>query len=165
MFLCAATSTKMASATASQPLDEDLLERHLEKGLPVQTKYEFADVAIPANFLVTTPQDAQPLTARDIDWTASPLPEYDGSFAMVLDNVLSPSECDALVHLAEQSVPEPQRGRSGQRFWRPALVNVGDGYEVLVRDYRNSDRIIWDQQEVVDRLCAGAVPRRAWPRG
>ncbi|KAJ4420569.1 hypothetical protein N0V85_000556 [Neurospora sp. IMI 360204] len=38
--------------------------------------------------------------------------------------------------------------------WGPALVNVGMGYEVLTPSYRNSSRIIWDQQEVVDRLWA-----------
>jgi len=32
------------------------------------------------------------------------------------------------------------------------MVNVGAGYEVLTPGYRNSDRLIWDQQEVVDRI-------------
>ena len=32
------------------------------------------------------------------------------------------------------------------------MVNVGGGYEVIVPDYRNSDRIIWDQGVVMNRL-------------
>jgi len=32
------------------------------------------------------------------------------------------------------------------------VVNAGPGQEFLSLDYRNSDRIIWDQKEVVGRL-------------
>jgi hypothetical protein len=77
----------------------------------------------------------------------------DGGYAVVLDNVLSPSECAQLIQLAESSVLEKDKAEEGNP-WRPAPVNVGHGFEVLVADYRNSDRIIWDQQEIVDRLWA-----------
>ncbi len=122
------------------------------KGVPVLTKYECADVAIPPSFLADeTPRDAQgPMTAREIDWAATALPENKGGLAVVLDNVLSASECDELLRLTEQSVPQQQQRQ--RPVWRPALVNIGGGYEVLAKDYRNSDRIIWDQQDVVDRL-------------
>lgn len=33
-----------------------------------------------------------------------------------------------------------------------AMVNAGVGKEVLMTDYRNSDRIIWDNQEIMNRL-------------
>jgi hypothetical protein len=36
--------------------------------------------------------------------------------------------------------------------WDTARVNVGGGYEVIIPDYRNSDRIIWDNQEIMTRL-------------
>ncbi|PQE15750.1 oxidoreductase domain-containing protein [Rutstroemia sp. NJR-2017a BBW] len=36
--------------------------------------------------------------------------------------------------------------------WRPAMVNAGVGREFLATEYRNSDRIIWDEKEVVGRL-------------
>jgi hypothetical protein len=61
--------------------------------------------------------------------------------------VLSAEECAELLHLAEESVP-------GDVAWRPALVNAGPGVEVLISKYRNSDRIVWDTQEVMDRLWA-----------
>ena len=117
--------------------------------VPVRTRYESNDVAIPADFLTKDPHDAKPVTVRPIKWSETALPQHDGKYAVVLDNVLSRSECEAMLRLAEASVPEGDR-RCG--FWRPALVNIGGGYEVLEPEYRNSDRIIWDQQEVVDRL-------------
>lgn len=36
--------------------------------------------------------------------------------------------------------------------WAPAMVNAGVGYEFLSTEYRNSDRIIWDEKEVVARI-------------
>ncbi|KAK5652932.1 hypothetical protein OQA88_9411 [Cercophora sp. LCS_1] len=118
----------------------------------VQVKYEARDVPIPDDFLTKDPSDARPITVKVIDWSKTVLPEYDGLYAAVLDNVLSPSECDTLLRLAEESVSD--RGKTGTRTWRPALVNIGGGWETLHKDYRNSDRIIWDQQVVMDRLWA-----------
>lgn len=34
------------------------------------------------------------------------------------------------------------------------MVNVGAGYEVFTPGYRNGDRLIWDHQEIVDRIWA-----------
>jgi len=128
-------------------------ENEVPEGVPQLTKYEFNDVPIPTNFLTEDlPFDAQPITIAPIDWAESVLPEYEGLYAVVLDNVLSPSECSELLRLAQASVPKANRGASGLRFWSPALVNMGGGYEVRDSKYRHSDRIIWDQQEVVDRL-------------
>jgi hypothetical protein len=124
--------------------------------VPVATTYESADVAIPPSFLVDEPTDARgPVTSRVINWEETPLPEHasrdGGRYAVILDNVLSPSECDTLLRLTESSVP--LQDGDGEP-WKPALVNVGYGREVLMSEYRNSDRIIWDTQEVMDRLWA-----------
>ncbi|KAI8946982.1 hypothetical protein F4801DRAFT_592945 [Xylaria longipes] len=119
---------------------------------PVKTVYRSKDVAIPDDFLKSEPADAQPITHKPIDFKNSVLPEYEGCYAVVLDHVLSPSECTELLKLAEDSVmDEDKEGRSS---WRPALVNIGGGYEVEIPDYRKSERIIWDNQEIVDRLWA-----------
>ncbi|KAI0451135.1 hypothetical protein F5B21DRAFT_516974 [Xylaria acuta] len=119
---------------------------------PVKTVYRSKDVAVPDDFLKSDPADAQPITHNPIDFKNSVLPEYKGCYAVVLDHVLSPSECTQLLELAEDSVmDEDKEGRSS---WRPALVNVGGGYEVEIPDYRKSERIIWDNQEIVDRLWA-----------
>lgn len=120
-------------------------------GVPVKTTYGSNPVPIPDNFLTTPPPDAAPITLSPIDFSTTVLPEYSGCYAVVLDNVLSPSECATLLSLAEASVPATAYGQPSDP-WQPALVNIGMGFEVLHPEYRNSDRIIWDQQVIVDRL-------------
>ncbi|KAH8893274.1 hypothetical protein GQ53DRAFT_108014 [Thozetella sp. PMI_491] len=119
--------------------------------VPVKTSYNSLPVDVPDSFLTTAPPDAKPVTITPIDWSQTVLPENDGRYAVLLDNVLSPSECAELQRLAESSVRPIDRGSDGNP-WQPALVNYADGFEVLVTDYRNSDRIIWDRQDIADRL-------------
>lgn len=126
-------------------------QRGPRAGDPVQTTYRSEDVQIPADYLVTEPYDAKPITFQQINFKDSVLSEYEGGYAVVLDNVLSPSECATLIRLAESSVTKEDKVEDGNP-WQPALVNIGGGYEVLQADYRNSDRIIWDQQDIVDRM-------------
>lgn len=38
--------------------------------------------------------------------------------------------------------------------WRQAMVNAGPGHEFLALHYRNSDRIIWDNEVLTERLWA-----------
>jgi len=72
---------------------------------------------------------------------------------VVLDDVLSKEECDQLIHMAEMSAGAHQGdGEVPNNGWRPAMVNVGRNHEVLAPEYRNSDRIIWDQNELAKRL-------------
>ncbi|KAI0506284.1 oxidoreductase domain-containing protein [Xylaria bambusicola] len=123
-----------------------------EEHEPVKTVYRSNDVAIPHHFLTSDPPDAQPITHTPIDFKDSVLPEFAGCYAVVLDNVLSPSECAQLLQLAEASVMDEDKQDGSS--WRPALVNIGGGYEVQVPDYRKSSRIIWDNQDIVDRLWA-----------
>ncbi|KAM7213087.1 hypothetical protein V8F06_011510 [Rhypophila decipiens] len=121
----------------------------LQDGDVIKTSYKQLPVPIPATYLTTTPSDAKPITYQIIDFTRTPLPEYKDRYAAILDNVLSPSECSTLISLAESSaVPNGNK----KKTWKPALVNYGDGYEALDKEYRNSDRIIWDCQDVMDRL-------------
>ncbi|KAK3316980.1 oxidoreductase domain-containing protein [Apodospora peruviana] len=132
-------------------------EQELEDGDFVKTSYESRPVPIPDDFLTKEPHDARPITVQEIDWSRTKLPENKDRYAVVLDHVLSPSECETLLRMAEESVAD--RGKSGTRTWRPALVNVGGGWEALDKEYRNSDRIIWDNQAIMDRLwerCARA---------
>ncbi|KAI5861176.1 hypothetical protein GGS23DRAFT_577469 [Durotheca rogersii] len=129
--------------------------------LPVRVLYASKDVPILDDFLKAEPPDAEPTTFRQIDFAATPLPEYAGMYAVVLDHVLSASECTALIRLAEASVVDANYNEADGTPWGPALVNIGGGFEIAEPQYRNSDRIIWDQQEVVDRLWArlAAVPQ------
>ncbi|KAK2045433.1 oxidoreductase domain-containing protein [Colletotrichum somersetense] len=125
---------------------------------PQKTSYSSNHVPIPDDFLSgPPPADAPPVTIEKIDWSASALPENGSLYAVVLDNVLTPGECAQLLRMAEDSAA----GRGGEEEegdddddepWRPAMVNIGKGWEIFEPEYRNGDRIIWDQQEVVDRL-------------
>lgn len=69
---------------------------------------------------------------------------------------MNESECDLLVKMAEMS--SGAHGNTGEEVeienngWKPAMVNAGIGQEFLAMEYRNSDRIIWDEKEVVGRL-------------
>jgi hypothetical protein len=138
-------------------------------GIPIKTTYTSNAVPIPPSFLTIQAPDAAPITITPIDFSSTPLPEYTGCYAVILENVLSPSECRALISLAEASVPVTHHDGEPSDPWQPALVNVGFGMEVLQPEYRKSDRIIWDQQVVVDRLwerikgadCVGAEEMRA----
>ncbi|KAI0386932.1 hypothetical protein F5Y04DRAFT_242646 [Hypomontagnella monticulosa] len=121
---------------------------------PVKTSYTSKDVDIPEDFLRSQPPDAEPITFKQIEFENTALPEYKGMYAVVLDHVLSPSECAKLIELAEASVADENKNKKDGSAWAPALVNVGGGYEAAMLDYRNSDRIIWDEQDVVDRMWA-----------
>ncbi|KAI1808891.1 hypothetical protein F4811DRAFT_499308 [Daldinia bambusicola] len=120
----------------------------------VKTSYQSNDIPIPDDFLMSEPHDAQPIIFKKIDFAETVLTDYKGLYAVVLDHVLSPSECARLIELAEASVHPRNKNKVNGSPWAPALVNVGGGYEVEMLDYRNSDRIIWDQQDIVDRLWA-----------
>lgn len=150
--------------------------RHgIPENKPIKVEYFSKEVPLPDDFLppVPTASDAQPMTMTPVDWKTTKLPEYDGRYAVVVDNVLSQSECDELIRLAEASVERvrlgddnatavggqngPAQQQERHNFpdpWRPAMINAGGGYEVLDTTYRHSDRIIWDSQDVVDRLWA-----------
>ncbi|KAI1273444.1 oxidoreductase domain-containing protein [Xylaria sp. FL0933] len=140
-------------AAKSQPMKK--------KPGPVKTVYRSKDLPIPDDFLRAPAADAQPITHELIDFKNSVLPEYAGCYAAVLDNVLTPSECAQLIALAEASVMDEDKQDGSP--WQAALVNIGGGFEVEIPDYRKSSRIIWDQQEIVDRLWArmAAVPEVA----
>ncbi|KAM0555169.1 hypothetical protein ACHAPJ_006523 [Fusarium lateritium] len=113
----------------------------------VQPDYTSNDVPIPDTFLTSEP--SKPIESHNIDFANSPLPQYDGHTAIILDNVLSPEECRELLSLAEASVPRADENVSA---WRPAMVSAGPGLEAPAPGYRESDRIIWNQQTLVDRL-------------
>lgn len=142
-------------------------------GFPIHTgnTYQSLPIHIPASFLSATnlPPDLLPVKINKIDFKSTPLPEYNNLYAVVIDNVLSPSECTSLIQLAESSVPPPDEiisrdtkvttgdsdsAVAAQSYdpWTPVLVNIGGGREVHQPDYRNSDRIILDSTTITSRL-------------
>lgn len=148
--------------------------RHFENK-PVNTVYVSAPVDIPGDFLNGPEEEdiADFMTSYKIDFKEADLPEYENCYAAVVDGVLTKSECETLLELAEASVPASESedvdhgvdqnedekdtvatpGRLRRSLaWKPAMVNVGPGMEVLDKEYRNSDRVIWDNSELIDRL-------------
>jgi hypothetical protein len=119
---------------------------------PVKTSYVSLPVPIPDSFLAPL-ADPSTIKVSRIDFANSVLPEYRKLYAVVLDNVLSQEECDELIRMAEMSAGA-HRGEDGpeNNGWKPAMVNVGGNYEMLATDYRNSDRIIWDEKDITTRL-------------
>ncbi|SMR41550.1 unnamed protein product [Zymoseptoria tritici ST99CH_1E4] len=96
--------------------------------------------SLPTGFLLHQSPNLQ--TTR-IDFAQTPLTEYAGLYAVVIDNVLTPTECATLIAGAEAS-------SNGQ--WERALVNVGGGRQERIDYIRSCSRIIWDQAEVAERI-------------
>lgn len=80
---------------------------------------------------------------RDIDFKKTDLPENDGLYATILDNVFTASECDMFVRAAE--------ARTGGE-WEQAMINIGGGKQALFTDARDCGRIIWDDCELVEKM-------------
>jgi hypothetical protein len=95
---------------------------------------------LPSDFLLNPSPNLQ--TTR-LDFSQTPLTEYSGLYAVVIDNVLTPAECAALISAAETTT---------NGAWERALVNVGGGRQERIDDIRSCSRIIWDQAEVVERI-------------
>jgi hypothetical protein len=118
----------------------------------VRTEYTNVPVFIPESFLAPLP-DSSTIKVSKIDFENSPLPEYKRLYAVVLDDVLSQEECEQLLFMSEMSVGAHRGGNEPENNgWKPAMVNAGRNYEVLELDYRNSDRIIWDDHVIAQRL-------------
>ncbi|KAI9648989.1 hypothetical protein NHQ30_001555 [Ciborinia camelliae] len=148
----------------------------------VKTSYTSLPVPIPDDFLSPLENPDETITVERIDFEKTVLKEHRGAYAVVLDGVLSQEECGELVRLAEMSKgghgnvvkgtkvgegvkvegsgdgekedegeDEDAKGPANNG-WTPAMVNAGIGHEFLATEYRNSDRIIWDEKKVVGRI-------------
>lgn len=118
----------------------------------VKTSYTSRPVDIPETFLAPL-SDPSSIKAKRIDFANTELSEYEDRHAIVLDDVLSKDECDQLIHMAEMSAGAHRDEESpDNNGWETALVNAGPGQEFHAPNYRNSERIIWDEHEVTRRL-------------
>jgi hypothetical protein len=117
----------------------------------VNTNYTSYPVDIPESFLAPLP-DPSIIKVEKVDFANSVLSEYKKLYAIVLDNILSLEECDQLIHLAELSAGGHREDNLPNNGWIPAMVNAGPGREFYAPDYRNSDRIVWDNTMLVQRI-------------
>lgn len=81
--------------------------------------------------------------ARIIDFGQTEVDEYDGYFAMVIDDVLTCDECAQLLSLVQPPEGAP---------WPPATVTTYDGRQLLVPDSRHCGRIVFSSETVATRL-------------
>lgn len=95
---------------------------------------------LPADFLSAPAPD---IKVTRIDFSKTALPEYSDLYAVIVDNVLSPAECEQLLKAAEATT-------HGE--WERALINVGGGRQKLITEARNCGRIIWDSQELATKV-------------
>ncbi|KAJ4421723.1 hypothetical protein N0V82_003567 [Gnomoniopsis sp. IMI 355080] len=155
-----ATMDNSSSSNSSGPRPDYGEALNLRRGQRIILDCFSKPTTLPPSFLPPTPSDdIKPMTLTSIDFATTALPENTGRIALVLDNVLSSSECQTLLSLAESSVDMDRLNTFWKTPrdpipWRPAMVNAGQGYEVLEPEYRNSDRIVWDSEELVTRLWA-----------
>lgn len=126
---------------------------------PLATMASLKPSPLPAGFL---DGPAPNLIISRIDFKKTPLPEYQDLYAVILDNALSPEECNMLVAAAEST--------TGGK-WERAMVNVGGGRQRLDEGTRNCGRIIWDSPEIVAKIWArveASVPElqrlEKWPK-
>lgn len=118
--------------------------RELSSDKPFNTSYTSDVVTVPFDFLVVHKTHPKPNLHR-VDFSTTDLKRYTPCLAIILENVLTPEECSALLAYAEASAKS-----SGG--WAPALINRGPGREILCTDVRNNDRIIWDEADIVNRI-------------
>ena len=97
------------------------------------------NIRLPGNFLLGTSDIAR----RRIEWHKTIVPEYEGCYAVILDNAFTPTECDILRKAAELT--------AGSK-WEQAMVNVGYGEQALMTETRDCGRIIWDEKDVAVRI-------------
>lgn len=131
------------------------MSRKMEATRPpnvMKTSYTSMPVDVPEDFLSPL-SDSSAIKVERIDFANSPLPEYQSCYAVVLDNVLSQQECCELRYLAELSAGgHHDSNEVPNDGWRVAMVNAGPGKEYFAPNYRNSDRIIWDNAVITKRL-------------
>jgi hypothetical protein len=119
----------------------------------VKINYTNVPVDIPEDFLAPLRDPDNTLEVKKIDWKKTLIPEYKKMYAVVMDNVLDEQECKQLIHMAERSAGGHCGDESApNNGWKPAMVSAGRNLEFMDTSYRNSDRIIWDNQEVITRI-------------
>lgn len=115
---------------------------------------------IPDDFL--PPEPPPTASSRQIDFTQTnpPLRDYARTFAAVIDDVLTPSECAELIRLAEASATTKKDSpdTNGKATWERAMINIGNGHQMLATDTRNCGRIIYDTPDLADRILARIRP-------
>ncbi|KAJ4000203.1 hypothetical protein F5050DRAFT_1563437 [Lentinula boryana] len=90
-----------------------------------------------------------------IDFATTPLAKwYSGSYALVVDNLFSPQECENLIALAESTESEDGKG------WQPAKIQGGPlpTDQILDTRYRYNDRILRFDHDAAKAIYERVLP-------
>jgi len=90
-----------------------------------------------------------PIRVTNIDFPAYNLPEYANRTAFVIDNLFTSDDCTRLLSAAES------KSESG---WIPAKLNAGGDKEYSDTSYRNSGRILRDDEELAEWILEKLRP-------
>lgn len=104
-------------------------------------------VSIPDPPRSTEPGVAPPVQVTQLDFPAYKLPEYARRTAFVIDNLFTPDDCKQLLDAAESK---------GE--WVAAKLNAGNNREYSDTSYRNSGRILHDDEELAGWILAKLRP-------
>ncbi|KAI5840746.1 hypothetical protein DFP73DRAFT_482015 [Morchella snyderi] len=91
------------------------------------------------------PTETPTPTATLLDFTTTPLSKHYGHpnhYALIIDDLFTPSECAALTALAE----------SHSSDWQPAAIKKGAGRNEVETDVRDCARILLDHPETAETL-------------
>lgn len=98
------------------------------------------ETLLPSDFL---PYPApHPIHKTRLDFSQLHDDDHD-SYAILLTNVLSPFECNTLIAASNASC---------NGIWDRARINTGNGTEASYAEVRNCGRIMWDSQELADKI-------------
>ncbi|KIK71536.1 hypothetical protein GYMLUDRAFT_33742 [Collybiopsis luxurians FD-317 M1] len=113
------------------------------------------------NLPPTPPPEITPSVSY-IDFASTPLKKFAGFYALIIDNLFSPEECQNLISLAESTTDSSllQYGIEGGAGWQPAKIQVGilPTDQELDTSYRYNDRILR-----FDHNAAGKIFERVKP--
>ncbi|PGH01283.1 hypothetical protein GX51_05338 [Blastomyces parvus] len=109
---------------------------------------------LPEDFLSAPPQHASS-SKLDFLKTVPAFPEYKDFYACLVNDLFTKEECDLLIRAAEESTVSDA---DGSPKWEAALVNAGNGKQVLDIESRCCSRILWDCPWLANRLLSRIRP-------
>jgi hypothetical protein len=107
------------------------------------------------------PLDPSDIAALKVDFVSLGLPEYKDKFAIVIDHVFSPADCQKLYALTGGSMPVDQEIEAGEEAfsgnWEIAQISYGDSH-FTDTNYRNSGRMLVDTPEMAEWILQKILP-------
>ncbi|KAG8998901.1 hypothetical protein FRB94_006611 [Tulasnella sp. JGI-2019a] len=114
----------------------------MRKIIGLKTKSE-----IPEPPTAPSPNEPAPIAVHKLDFPALGFPEYQHRYALIIDNLFTPADCQKLLDAAESA-----------KEWEVAQVNGAGGFGYTDISYRNSQRILYDDFDLADWILEKLRP-------